>query len=409
MHFSDLKSNKWLIFAILTSIYFFVYFHRTSPAVIANDLMKEFGISALTLGIFSSLYFYPYAFLQVPVGVLSDTKGAKKTVLIFTLISLLGVFLFAFSPDYKTAIFSRLLIGIGVSGVYIPTVKIISLWFKHGEFATAMGILFAVGNLGAIFSSFPLAVLIERFGWRASFTFIGIITAILLAMATFFVVDSPPNFKREGLRKEDLKLLLFNTSLWLLAISSLLRYGAVMGFQGLWGGPFLIDVHKMSKTMVGTVLMVFGIGSIFGAPLLGRISDIVGQRKTILVLCGIGFLFSWFPLVLLPEKLNFIEINLISFSLGLFSSGGPIAYAIVKESFPLRMTGLAVSFINVFPFIGAGLFQTIMGYLMDLIGKVNGVYPVEAYQLSFEVCLLASFISLICILFVRESKINQPL
>jgi len=84
VRFSDLKSNKWLIFVILSSIYFFVYFHRTSPAVIANDLMKEFGISALAIGIFSSLYFYPYAVLQVPVGVLSDTKGAKKTVLIFT-------------------------------------------------------------------------------------------------------------------------------------------------------------------------------------------------------------------------------------------------------------------------------------------------------------------------------------
>lgn len=407
MRFSDLKSNKWLIFVILSSIYFFVYFHRTSPAVIANDLMKEFGISALAIGIFSSLYFYPYAVLQVPVGVLSDTKGAKKTVLIFTLVSLIGVFLFALSPSYEIVILSRLLIGIGVSGIYIPTVKVISIWFKHNEFATAMGILFAVGNLGAIFSSFPLAVSIEKVGWRITFATVGIITAILLAMSAFFVADSPPDFKREGLKRGDLKLLLYNSSLWLLAISSLLRYGAVMGFQGLWGGPFLIDVHKMSKSMAGTVLMIFGIGSILGAPILGRISDIISQRKIVLVLCGLGFLILWFPLVLFPEKLNLTEISLISFGLGLFSSGGPIAYAIVKELFPLRMTGLAVSLINVFPFIGAGIFQTIMGYLMDSIGKVNGGYPVEAYQLSFEFCLVASFISLICILLVKESKINQ--
>jgi predicted MFS family arabinose efflux permease len=407
VRFSDLKSNKWLIFVILSSIYFFVYFHRTSPAVIANDLMKEFGISALAIGIFSSLYFYPYAVLQVPVGVLSDTKGAKKTVLIFTLVSLIGVFLFAFSPSYEIVILSRLLIGIGVSGIYIPTVKVISIWFKHNEFATAMGILFAVGNLGAIFSSFPLAVSIEKVGWRITFATIGIITAILLAMSAFFVADSPPDFKRERLKRGDLKLLLYNSSLWLLAISSLLRYGAVMGFQGLWGGPFLIDVHKMSKPMAGTVLMIFGIGSILGAPILGRISDIISQRKIVLVLCGLGFLILWFPLVLFPEKLNLTEISLISFGLGLFSSGGPIAYAIVKELFPLRMTGLAVSLINVFPFIGAGIFQTIMGYLMDSIGKVNGGYPVEAYQLSFEFCLVASFISLICILLVKESKINQ--
>lgn len=406
MPFSDLKSNKWLIFAILSGIYFFVYFHRTSPAVIADDLMRDFAISALTVGIFSSLYFYPYAVLQIPVGVLSDTKGAKRTVVIFTTISLFGIFLFAISPSYEIAIFSRLLIGIGVAGVYIPTVKAISVWFKQNEFATAMGILFAVGNLGAIFSSYPLAISIESIGWRASFVIIGIITAFLLLMSVLFVRDAPPNFRREELKRDDFKLLLCNISLWLLSISSMLRYGVVMGFQGLWGGPFLIDVYGMTKPMAGAVLMLFGIGSIVGAPILGKISDHFGRRKILLVFCGVGFLFLWLPLVLFPKKLNFLEMSLISFSLGFFSSGGPVAYAMVKELFPLRMTGLAVSFINVFPFIGAGIFQTIMGYLMDSVGKIGEKYPVEAYQISFGFCLIASIVSLICTVLVRESKIN---
>ncbi|MEM4524657.1 MAG: hypothetical protein QXF29_06135, partial [Archaeoglobaceae archaeon] len=91
MQFSGLKSNKWIVFAILSGIYFFVYFHRTSPAVIASDLMREFFISALVVGIFSSLYFYPYAILQIPVGILTDIKGAKKVIIIFTLISLFGI------------------------------------------------------------------------------------------------------------------------------------------------------------------------------------------------------------------------------------------------------------------------------------------------------------------------------
>ncbi|MEM3699071.1 MAG: hypothetical protein QW672_04355, partial [Archaeoglobaceae archaeon] len=80
----------------------------------------------------------------------------------------------------------------------------------------------------------------------------------------------------------------------------------------------------------------------------------------------------------------------------------PIAYTLVKEQFPLRMTGVAISFINVFPFVGAGVFQTIMGYLMDSVGKLGDRYPVEAYRLSFEFCLVASIVSLILLLFVRE-------
>lgn len=403
MRYSGLRSSKWLIFAILASIYFFVYFHRTSPAVMANDLMLEFSVSALAIGILSSLYFYPYAVLQIPVGFLSDVKGAKKVVVAFTSIALIGILLFTIAPSFEFAVFSRFLIGIGVSGVYIPTVKIMSQWFKANEFATAMGILFAIGNLGAIFSSYPLALSIENFGWRASFAIVAFVTASLLLLCLLFVKDAPPEFRKENLKREDFKLL-FNLTLWLLATSAMLRYGIVMGFQGLWGGPFLVDVAGLSKATAGTILMLFAIGAIVGAPLLGRISDEIGLRKALMILSGIGFTIFWLPLVLFPEKLGIVELSIISFMLGFFSSAGPIAYTMVKEQFPLRMTALAVSLINVFPFVGAGVFQTIMGYLMDSVGKIGDKYPVEAYKLSFEFCLIASIVSLILLFFVKESR-----
>lgn len=402
MRYSGLKSGKWLVFAILSGIYFFVYFHRTSPAVMANDLMQEFAVSALAIGVLSSLYFYPYAVLQMPVGVLSDVKGAKKVVISFTSITLFGILLFVIAPSFEFAVFSRLLIGIGVSGVYIPTVKIISQWFKANEFATAMGILFAIGNLGAIFSSYPLAISIENLGWRISFAIIGVVTTLLLLLCILFVKDAPIEFKRKSLGKGDFKSLL-NLTLWLLAFSSMLRYGVVMGFQGLWGGSFLVDVASLSKALVGTVLMLFGIGTIVGAPLLGRVSDEIGLRKVLMIASSIGFLIFWLPLLLIPEKLGVTELSIISFMLGFFSSSGPIAYTMVKEQFPLRMTGLAISFINIFPFVGAGIFQIVMGYLMDSVGKMGDGYPVEAYRLSFEFCLVASIVSLILLLFVKES------
>ncbi|WP_423228252.1 MFS transporter [Rhodococcoides navarretei] len=122
---------------MLSSIYFFVYFHRTSPAVIADEFMREFAVSALAVGLLSPVYFYPYAILQIPVGVLSDTKGPRWTVMIFTLLTFFGVLTLSLANSYEMAVASRLLIGIGVAGVYVPTIKIISVWFKQNEFATA--------------------------------------------------------------------------------------------------------------------------------------------------------------------------------------------------------------------------------------------------------------------------------
>ena len=89
--------------------------------------------------------------------------------------------------------------------------------------------------------------------------------------------------------------------------------------------------------------------------------------------------------------------------MGFFGGAGSITYAVTKELFPLRITGLAASMVNVFPFFGGALFQVIMGYLMDLIGKTNGGYPVEAYALAFKFCFVAALLSFFCSLFIKET------
>ena len=74
------KKYRWIILITLALVYFFVYFHRVSSAVISKDLLYEFGVSALSLGLLSSMYFYSYSLFQIPVGIFSDTIGARKTI-----------------------------------------------------------------------------------------------------------------------------------------------------------------------------------------------------------------------------------------------------------------------------------------------------------------------------------------
>lgn len=54
-------SFRWLIFLVLALAYFFVYFHRLSLSVVANDLMQDFHASAGVMGLLGSVYFYCYA------------------------------------------------------------------------------------------------------------------------------------------------------------------------------------------------------------------------------------------------------------------------------------------------------------------------------------------------------------
>lgn len=404
---------RWVIFVVLACVYFFVYFHRTSPAVLADELMDEFAVTALAVGVMSSAYFYPYALLQIPVGILSDTKGPRRTTTAFTFIAFIGAILFGFSNSFTMAVVARFLIGVGVSGVYIPTIKVLSQWFRKQEFATLAGVLFAVGNLGAILSAYPLAIMAILFGWRMSFLIIGFITLILAFLCWIAVRDSPKDVGLEPVEEVDIdeiksfegiKLVVTNKYFWLLSIPAFLRYGATMGYQGLWGGPYLADVYSMPKDVVGSILMAVGLGTIVGAPFIGFLSDRVFKRRKIFLIAGsLGFAAAWLPLAFTTSSLDFAALYAISFAMGFFGGAGTVTYAVTKELFPLRITGLAASMVNVFPFIGGAAFQTIMGYLMDLIGKSGGVYPAEAYALAFKFCFIAAFLSFICSLFIKET------
>ena len=77
----------------------------------------------MSIGLLSSLYFYPYVFVQIPVGVFSDIAGALRTVVGFTLMSVIGCTLFAIAHDFYALLIARALIGIGVAGTFAPPLR----------------------------------------------------------------------------------------------------------------------------------------------------------------------------------------------------------------------------------------------------------------------------------------------
>jgi len=388
-----------------------------SPAITSKDLMDEFNVSAIAMGVLSSAYFYSYASLQIPVGVLSDTIGTRKTTTVFTLIASFGAILFGFSSTFLMAVLAWFLVGAGASGVWIPTLKILSQWFKEDEFATLSGILLAIGNVGAISASYPLAIMVTIFGWRYSYFLLAIITFFLASLCWIIVKDAPPISKNKlSTRvieknktectnpKKNLGVIIRNKYLWMLALWFLIIYGSVISFQGLWGGPYLMDTYNLSKSEAGGILMMIGLGMIIGSPAIGLLSDkILKTRKWVLVIWNVGFIIPWLIFLLYPTGLSMIILYITFFCIGFFGCSGVLVYAVVKELFPVEIVGTATSVVNIFPIIGVAIFQIVMGYLMDLIGRIDGIYPVDAYLLVFTFLLIMVLTALIVLLFIKET------
>ena len=61
-------------------LFLIAFFHRVAPGVIAKDLMQAFNATGAIVGLLSSAYFYAYAGLMVPAGLLIDAFGVRRIV-----------------------------------------------------------------------------------------------------------------------------------------------------------------------------------------------------------------------------------------------------------------------------------------------------------------------------------------
>lgn len=408
---------RWLIFWVLAIGYLFVYFHRVSSAVVAPELVKAFGISGAVLGILASAYFYPYASMQLPVGLLADSLGPRKTVTTFLLIACLGAILFGLSPNIAVAIFARVLVGLGVAALFVPTMKILAEWFRAKEFATMTGLLMAVGGIGWLSAATPLALLTTWLGWRMAFVLIGVITLTIAILAWAFVRNKPEEMGWPRIAEateatqaevgllEGVRIVLSRRHFWPLACWFFLSYGTVIGFGGLWGGPYLMEIYGLSKPQAGNVLMMIAVGMIIGSPLLGWLSDkVFSARKPVMVGGAFIYFLSWLPLAMRPGDLTVALLYILSLLIGVFGSAIVIvAFTANKELFPKEIAGTSTGLVNIFPFAGGAVFPPLMGYIMDKVGRVGGAYPVEAYQHAFLFCLLAALAAFLSVCFMKET------
>ncbi len=415
---------RMLIFLILAFGYLLVYFHRLSLSVVADNLIMEFSTTAGTLGLLGSIYFYCYAIMQLPAGLLSDSIGPRKTVTFFLLIAAVGSILFGLAPNIETAFVGRILVGFGVSMVFIPTMKILSQWFRPHEFAFMAGLLNAVGGIGVFAATGVLAFMTIRFGWRLSFELIGACTIVIAGLSWLVVRDHPrdkgwpplnttDNLKTEASGDihqislfEGLKRVLSEKHFWPVAVWFFFDCGIFFGFGALWGGPFLMHVYNLSRAETGAVLSMIALGMIIGSPMIGLISDkLVKSRKIPLMACSLLLTIDICLLFLFQS--DFTKFLLYIFFL-IFSISSSaiviIGFTTAKELFPVQIAGTSVGAVNLFPFLGGAVFMPLLGKVLDAYPKTEaGSYSAEGYSTLLLVLLFAAVVAFASTLFMKET------
>ena len=418
---------RWVIFAVLALVYFFVYFHRVSPAVMAGDLMTTFGVGATSMGLLGSVYFYAYALMQIPSGIMSDKFGPRRVVAVFTLVAAAGAILTGIATDFNMVIMGRLLIGIGVAAVYIPIMKMLSIWFRKNEFATQSGIMLAVGNVGALSAAAPLAYLNTALGWQTVFMGLGVVSIALAILSYIVIRDRPsemglPNIEdieahengeavstatkpAENISIMDsIKMVLGKKSFWPLAVWFFFYYGSLMAYQGLWAGPYFKDILGWDKATYAGLLTFIGIGLILGCPVSGYIADkVLKSRKKTLIIGTIMYTLLWFAVWYFNGMDNPLFYKILYLLFGFFAGFFVVCYGQVKSLFPISIAGTSTSILNFFPFFGGAVLQQVCGLVIASYGlNALGGYTSAGYQMAWLLLAVGMVIATICVYFSEE-------
>ena len=406
---------RYFICLLIFLCYVLVFFHRLCPAVIALDIQSSFGISGTLLGVLGSAYFYAYAIMQLPTGLMADSWGPRKTVSVFLILAAVGSVVMGLAPNLAVAILGRILVGIGVSTVFVCNFKLLSEWFSPRQFIIMGSAFMSMGGIGALSSSAPLAWVSNVIGWRMTFLSVGIITLLMAALVYAFVRNRPSEMglppispereeaqKRIGLLR-GMKMVVTSGRFWPPAIWSFCVIGISFAIGGLWGGPYLMQVYGYSKTSAGGVLSTFALALIFGSPLLGWFANRFG-RKPVLIGCSVILIAVSGIMGFYVDSMTLPGLYVLFFCF-FFSGGaiGPVIAAVAKELFPIAISGTAVGAINLFPFAGGAIFQVLIGAVLTAQSLDQGQYTTAGFRHMFLICLAGAVLSLVAAFLIKET------
>ena len=404
------------IYALTTLFLLFEMALQVSPSVMTRELMYDFKIQSVTLGVMVSFYFYSYTLMQIPVGILFDRFSARTLITIAILICSLGAFFFGLTGNVYYAALGRFLMGIGSAFAFVGVLIVAARWFPSRYFAFLVGIAQLLAALGALMGELPLAAALDHLTWRQVLSILGGIGMILTLLSLIIVRDTPSK-KRTILPHhhlfKELKEIIRSRQSWWIALYAFCGWGPVAVFAALWGVPYLRLRYEISTTHAALAMAMVWIGIGITSPILGYLSDKLGRRCVLLRFCSLTGLLCSLILLSIPE-VSFGFSFILLLGIGIAAGGQILTFALVKDNNRPTTTGTAIGLNNMAVVAGGALFQPFVGWILHLLwdgGKdLHGIplYSVMNYHMGLLIVPLCFLVGLITSSFFIQETYCRP-
>ncbi len=386
--------------------FFYAWVLRVSPSVMIEEMMRDLSVGGAVIGNLSAAYFYGYAGMQIPVGMLIDRFGPRRLMTAAALICAAGCVVFALSSGIAGVAIGRFVIGAAAAFSFVGAVAVAGLWFPARRFALLSGLAMMAGMIGGIFGQAPLRLMVDALDWRGAVLALAT-GGVIIAIAAWSTVRDRPHEASRRPVLAGLGQVLANRQTWLIAIAGLGTTGPLLGFSSLWGVPYFVSTLGIDRATAASITSMMFVGWALGAPLIGWTSDRIGRRKLPMI-CGLAVCLATMSAILYIPHLPIGVLMALCFACGFGGAAQIAGFAATRENNPPALSATAIGLVNG-TVTGAGaLFQPLLGWLLDLKWKgevVAGarVYDPAAYQFALTAIVVGTFIGFLCTLAMRET------
>ena len=197
------------ILAVLCLMYLVLYIDRVNLATLAPKMTAELGLSNTQFGLAVSAFSYPYAFIQLFGGWLSDRLGARRMLLLCGAIVVVATMLIGLVGGLASLIALRVALGFGEGFAFPTATRAMAAWMPPSRWGFAQGVTHAAARVANAIAPPLIVAILAYVSWRGAFVVLGLFSLSWVLLWALVARDNPHD--HPGMTKAELDALAVET------------------------------------------------------------------------------------------------------------------------------------------------------------------------------------------------------
>lgn len=372
--------NKNSIISLLGLAGFIVMADNWVVSPILPAIAQNLNIDIAKAGLLITAYMIPFGIFQIIFGPIADRYGKKQVITFSIIMFTIATGLCALGSSLTNLAIYRALTGIFAASVMPISLALIGDIFPMEKRQQAIGTFMGISFLGQGLSMAIGGTIAYFLNWRGVFIAYAVLSLIptILLILNYKKLPSEKNPNSEIL-KPYFRLLSNSNSLFTYFIVLLEGIFIVGSFS--YTGSYIAKVYNFNYFSIGMILTAFGIMSVIGGRLSGKLANKLGQKKVLslgLISASIADMIIFF----FGSSIYLLILGVALLGLGFILTHSTLLTR--ATGFAQKARGAAMSLVA-FCFMGGGGVGTAIG------GKIIASYSLNSLFIIYGLALIVTF------------------